>query len=80
MVLAGIGSPVCALQANIHPLPVLVSMRLSDSLADSESYFFYWNKTLKTNHGRIASYTPAFILLDEIFCAVQILMTSETVP
>jgi DNA mismatch repair ATPase MutS len=39
MVLSGIGSPVCASQANVHPLPVLVSMRLSDSLSDSESYF-----------------------------------------
>jgi DNA mismatch repair ATPase MutS len=37
MVLSGIGSPVCASQANVHPLPVLVSMRLSDSLSDSES-------------------------------------------
>ncbi len=37
MVLTGIGSPICSSKANIHPLPVLVSMRLSDSLSDSES-------------------------------------------
>jgi DNA mismatch repair ATPase MutS len=38
MVLSGMGSVVCASEANVHPLPVL-SMRLSDSLSDSESYF-----------------------------------------
>jgi DNA mismatch repair ATPase MutS len=38
MVLSGMGSVVCASEANVH-LPVLVSMRLSDSLSDSESYF-----------------------------------------
>ncbi|WP_158729165.1 MULTISPECIES: MutS-related protein [unclassified Flavobacterium] len=65
MVLAGIGSPVCALQANIHPLPVLVSMRLSDSLADSESYFFAEIKRLKQIMDEL-HHTPAFILLDEI--------------
>jgi hypothetical protein len=65
MVLAGIGSPVCALQANVHPLPVLVSMRLSDSLADSESYFFAEIKRLKQIMDEL-HHTPAFILLDEI--------------
>jgi DNA mismatch repair ATPase MutS len=30
MVLSGMGSVVCASEANVHPLPVLVSMRLSD--------------------------------------------------
>ncbi len=65
MVLAGIGSPVCALQATIHPLPVLVSMRLSDSLADSESYFFAEIKRLKQIMDELEN-KPAFVLLDEI--------------
>ncbi|AWH87036.1 DNA mismatch repair protein [Flavobacterium album] len=65
MVLAGAGAPVCASEADIHPLPVLVSMRLSDSLSDSESYFFAEVKRLryimdKLQEGR------AFVLLDEI--------------
>jgi DNA mismatch repair ATPase MutS len=47
MVLSGMGSVVCASEANVHPLPVLVSMRLSDSLSDSESYFFAEIKRLK---------------------------------
>ena len=65
MVLTGMGSPVCASQANVHPLPVLVSMRLSDSLSDSESYFFAEIKLLKQIMDQLES-QPAFVLLDEI--------------
>lgn len=65
MVLGGIGSVVCATKATIHPLPVLVSMRLSDSLADSESYFFAEIKRLKQIMEALED-QPAFVLLDEI--------------
>ncbi|MFN3785152.1 MAG: MutS-related protein, partial [Spirosomataceae bacterium] len=65
MVLAGIGAPVCATAAKVHPLPVLVSMRLSDSLADSESYFFAEIKRLKQIMDELEC-KPAFVLLDEI--------------
>ena len=65
MVLSGMGAPVCASQANVHPLPVLVSMRLSDSLSDSESYFFAEIKRLKQIMDELES-RPAFVLLDEI--------------
>jgi hypothetical protein len=65
MVLGGIGSVVCASKASIHPLPVLVSMRLSDSLADSESYFFAEIKRLKQIMDALEE-RPAFVLLDEI--------------
>ncbi|RUT72067.1 DNA mismatch repair protein [Flavobacterium cupreum] len=65
MVLGGIGSVVCASEATIHPLPVLVSMRLSDSLADSESYFFAEIKRLKQIMDALKE-QPAFVLLDEI--------------
>lgn len=65
MVLSGMGSPVCASQANVHPLPVLVSMRLSDSLSDSESYFFAEIKRLKQIMDELEG-NPAFVLLDEI--------------
>ena len=40
MLLAQVGLPVCARESAIHPLPLLVSMRLSDSLSDGKSYFF----------------------------------------
>lgn len=65
MVLGGIGSVVCASEANMHPLPVLVSMRLSDSLSDSESYFFAEIKRLKQIMDALEE-KPAFVLLDEI--------------
>lgn len=65
MVLSGVGSVVCASEAHVHPLPVLVSMRLSDSLADSESYFFAEIKRLKQIMNALDD-KPAFVLLDEI--------------
>ena len=65
MVLGGIGSVVCASEATIHPLAVLVSMRLSDSLSDSESYFFAEIKRLKQIMDALEE-QPAFVLLDEI--------------
>ena len=65
MVLAGIGAPVCANQANVHPLSVLVSMRLSDSLSDSESYFYAEIKRLKLIIDALNDQC-SFVLLDEI--------------
>lgn len=65
MVLAGVGAPVCAAKANIHALPVLVSMRLSDSLSDSESYFYAEIKRLKQIMDSL-EHERAFVLLDEI--------------
>lgn len=65
MVLAGAGAPVCADNASIHPLPVLVSMRLSDSLSDSESYFFAEIKRLKQIMDAMNK-ERSFVLLDEI--------------
>jgi len=65
MVLTGIGAAVCATRANVHPMPVLVSMRLSDSLSDSESYFFAEIKRLKQIMDEL-EVQPAFVLLDEI--------------
>lgn len=65
MVLAGIGAPICANHANVHPLPVLVSMRLSDSLSDSESYFYAEIKRLKLIIEALNE-ERSFVLLDEI--------------
>ncbi len=65
MVLSGMGSVVCSSEASVHPLPILVSMRLSDSLSDSESYFFAEIKRLKQIMDTLEK-KPAFVLLDEI--------------
>lgn len=65
MVLAGMGSAICAASADIHPLRLFVSMRQSDSLADSESYFFAEVKRLKYIMDQ-ADREVCFVLLDEI--------------
>ncbi len=65
MVLSGIGSCVCASKSNVHPMPILVSMRLSDSLADSESYFFAEIKRLKQIMESLQA-QRSFVMLDEI--------------
>ncbi|TRX16343.1 MutS-related protein [Flavobacterium franklandianum] len=65
MVLTGMGAAVCATKAKVHPIPVLVSMRLADSLSDSESYFFAEIKRLKQIMDEL-DHQPAFVLLDEI--------------
>jgi len=65
MVLASAGAPICAQSANIHPLDIYVSMRLSDSLTDNESYFFAEVKRLKEVMDA-ADNKLTFILLDEI--------------
>lgn len=65
MVLTGMGAPICAAEASIHPLPILVSMRQSDSLSSGESYFFAEVKRLKSIIEKLKSET-CFVLLDEI--------------
>lgn len=65
MVLAGAGAPVCATYAGIHLLPVLVSMRQSDSLSSGESYFFAEVKRLKAIMDQLEQ-QPCLVLLDEI--------------
>lgn len=65
MLLGSIGAPVCAKHADIHPLPILVSMRQTDSLSSGESYFFAEVKRLKKIIDQIEA-TTSFVLLDEI--------------
>ena len=65
MVLSGIGAPICALRATIHPLPLYISMRMSDSLSDGESFFFAEVKRLKMIMDQLEK-SVSFVLLDEI--------------
>ena len=65
MVLACIGSPICSSYANIHPLDVVVSMQISDSLIESKSYFLAELKRLKTIMNSLDK-KVCFVLLDEI--------------
>lgn len=66
MVLARAGSMVCAKSFTCYPFSIRVSMRITDSLQDSESFFY---AELKRLHGiieQLQSGEPTFILLDEI--------------
>ncbi|MEK6513370.1 MutS-related protein [Myroides odoratimimus] len=65
LVLASIGAPICATKATFFPLPLFVSMRLTDSLEDSESYFYAEVKRLKMIIEQVRE-EPCFVLLDEI--------------
>lgn len=65
MVLSYAGAPIDAKDAVICPLPLWVSMRLTDSLSDSESFFFAEVKRLKQIVTQ-AQKEPIFVLLDEI--------------
>jgi DNA mismatch repair ATPase MutS len=65
LVLSSAGSVICAKKATIHPIPLFVSMRLSDSLADSESYFYAEIKRLHEIMLQLEN-GQAFVLLDEI--------------
>ncbi len=64
-VLAYAGAPVFAQKANVCVLPILASMRLTDSINENTSYFFAEIKKLKSIVD-IAKNQPALILLDEI--------------
>ncbi|NQY66502.1 MAG: DNA mismatch repair protein [Flavobacteriales bacterium] len=66
VILAGIGAPICATEATVPPIKVWVSMRLSDSLEDNESYFYAEVKRLKSIIEN-AEKENTFVLLDEIF-------------
>lgn len=65
LVLSYAGTPIDAKQAIVYPLPLWVSMRLTDSLSDSESFFFAEVKRLKQIVTE-AEKQPIFVLLDEI--------------
>lgn len=66
LVLANAGSAVCARQFEFHPCDVQVSMRISDSLQDSESFFYAELKRLQHIIHRLEAGNKTFILLDEI--------------
>lgn len=66
LVLANMGAPVCAERFVFYPFNVFVSMRVSDSLQNSESFFFAELKRLKSIIEELDKPTKMFIILDEI--------------
>lgn len=65
LILSYAGAPIDAKKAVVCSLPLWVSMRLTDSLSDSESFFFAEVKRLKQIVNE-AEKQPIFVLLDEI--------------
>ncbi|WP_315504294.1 DNA mismatch repair protein [Capnocytophaga sputigena] len=65
MLLTLVGLPVCARKANVHPLRLLVSMRLADSLSDGKSYFFAEINCIQQIVKTLES-ERCFVLLDEV--------------
>lgn len=65
IVMANIGLPVCATESIYKPIPLITSMRTSDSLTDDSSYFFAELTRLKHIVDTIQN-QPHFIILDEI--------------
>jgi len=69
IVMSNIGLPVCSSKFEYAPIHLITSMRTSDSLTDSESYFFSELKRLKFIIDEINPDTASkkyFIILDEI--------------
>lgn len=65
-VMAQMGLPVCAQSFEFYPIPVYTSMRINDSLQDSESYFYSELKRLKYVIDTIKNGGKIMVLLDEI--------------
>ncbi len=66
MILAMTGAPVCASEFTFTPCNVYSSMRTTDSLSDSESYFYAELKRLRVLKERLEDSENIFFLLDEI--------------
>ena len=66
LVLARAGSNVCAEQFIFYPYAVHVSMRITDSLQDSESFFYAELKRLHSIILQLEGGEKTFVILDEI--------------
>ncbi|RYY61284.1 MAG: DNA mismatch repair protein MutS [Chitinophagaceae bacterium] len=66
LVLARSGSRVCASAFTFYPYSVHVSMRITDSLQDSESFFYAELKRLKAIIEELQEGKKTFVILDEI--------------
>lgn len=66
LILARTGSVVCADQFAFYPYAVHVSMRITDSLQDSESFFYAELKRLQAIIHQLEAGDKTFVILDEI--------------
>ncbi len=66
LVLAKAGSVVCAAQMQFYPFDIFVSMRITDSLQESESLFYAELKRLQSIIQHLQAGNITFVILDEI--------------
>ena len=66
LILAMTGSPVCALEMRFRAVKLFTSMRTTDSLSHSESYFYAELKRLKSLKEKLTAEGEIFFILDEI--------------
>lgn len=66
LVLAMVGAPVCADKYSFVPVPMMTSVRVTDSLDDNESYFYAELKRLKKIIDQLKSAGTTFIIVDEM--------------
>jgi MutS domain V/MutS domain III len=66
LLLAQCGAPVCAAAFSFRPMQILSSLRISDSLQESTSYFMAELKKLQGIIHSLQSGQPALVLIDEI--------------
>lgn len=66
LVLARAGSAVCATDFEFYPFDIFVSMRVTDSLQDSESLFYAELKRLQSIIKSLQGGRHHFVILDEI--------------
>ena len=66
LVMAKMGLPVCATEFSFYPINVFVSMRVSDSLQNDESFFFAELKRLQQIIAELDKNNQTFVILDEI--------------
>jgi hypothetical protein len=66
LILAMAGAPVCAQEMRFRAVKLFTSMRTTDSLSQSESYFYAELKRLKTLKDRLKVEKDMFFILDEI--------------
>lgn len=65
LILAMAGTPVCAKKYIFSPIPIITSVRATDSLVDNESYFYAELKRLKSIIDQLKKQT-SFVIVDEM--------------
>ena len=66
LVLGMAGSPVCAREMEMVPVPIMTSVRTNDSLGDDESYFYAELKRLSQIINRLENEGSLFVIVDEM--------------